>query len=159
LLARLSDRARQEGIHRFIALVAAENAPVAAMLRKGCARLVRRDSNTLEYEITLDGIAFLDVLAAQLRARGWTAYVSTPAGRPAVLSVPDPHVRAEWSYIIAAPGGADGDWWYWFSWAERIAPVHAPGAAADAIIRALQRPTDGAVGAGCQPVSGESSGA
>jgi RimJ/RimL family protein N-acetyltransferase len=157
LLARLSDRAQQEGIQRFIALVAAENVPVAALLRKVCARLVRRDSNTLEYEITLDGSAFLDVLAAQLRARGWTAYVSTPAGRPAVLSVPDPHVRAEWSYIIVAPGGAGGEWWYWFSWAERIAPVHAPAAAADAIITALQRTTDGAVGAGGPAAGRESS--
>jgi RimJ/RimL family protein N-acetyltransferase len=156
LLARLSDRARQEGIHRFIALVAAENAPVAAMLRKVCARLVRRDSNTLEYEISLDGIAFLDVLAAQLRARGWTAYVSTPAGRPAVLSVPDPHIRTEWSYIVVAPGGAGGEWWYWFSWAERIAPVHAPATAADAVITALQRITGGAVGAG-GPAAGRGS--
>ena len=156
LLARLSDRARQEGIRRFVALVAAENAPVAAMLRKVCARLVRRDSNTLEYEISLDGIAFLDVLAAQLRARGWTAYVSTPAGRPAVLSVPDPHVRAEWSYIVVAPGGAGGEWWYWFSWAERIAPVHAPATAADAVITALQRIPGGAVRAG-GPAAGRGS--
>jgi len=34
--------------------------------------------------------------------------------------------------------GATGDRWYWFSWAERIAPVHAPEAAADAVISALQ---------------------
>ena len=34
LLARLSDRARQEGIRRFTALVAAENVAVAGLLRK-----------------------------------------------------------------------------------------------------------------------------
>ena len=28
-----------------------------------------------------DGIAFLDALAAQLRGRGWTAYLSTAPGR------------------------------------------------------------------------------
>ena len=53
LLARLSDRARQEGIHRFTALVAAENVPVARLLGSMCARLTGRESNTLEYEIAL----------------------------------------------------------------------------------------------------------
>ncbi len=53
LLARLSDRARQEGIHRFTALVAAENAAVAGLLRNVCASLVRRGPGTFEYEITL----------------------------------------------------------------------------------------------------------
>jgi len=53
LLARLSDRARQEGIHRFTALVAAENVAVARLLRNMCARLTGRESNTLEYEIAL----------------------------------------------------------------------------------------------------------
>jgi RimJ/RimL family protein N-acetyltransferase len=53
LLARLSDRARQEGIHRFTALVAAENVAVARLLRTMCARITGRESNTLEYEIAL----------------------------------------------------------------------------------------------------------
>ena len=53
LLARLSDRAREENIRRFTALVAAENVAVAGLLRNACARLVGRESNTLEYEISL----------------------------------------------------------------------------------------------------------
>lgn len=53
LLARLSDRARQEGIHRFTALIAADNVAMAGLLRNMCASLVRRESNTLEYEISL----------------------------------------------------------------------------------------------------------
>ena len=53
MLARLSDRARQEGIRRFTALVAAENVPVARLLGSMCARLTGRESNTLEYEIAL----------------------------------------------------------------------------------------------------------
>ena len=89
-----------------------------------------------------DRIVCLEALAAQMHARGWTAYISTPAGRLASLFVQDPHDRTECSDIVVAPGGTAGDWWYWFSWAERIAPVHAPAAAADAIIRAFQRPTD-----------------
>ena len=90
-----------------------------------------------------DAIACLDVLAAQLRTRGWTTYINTPAGRLASLFVQDPHHRAECGDILAAPDGTTGDWWYWFSWAERITPVHSPAAAADAIIAACQRPADG----------------
>ena len=90
-----------------------------------------------------DEVAHLDVLAAHLRARGWTAYVSTPAGRIASLYVQDSHNHAECGDIIATPDSTTGDWWYWFSWAERIAPIHAPAAAADAIIGACQRPADG----------------
>jgi RimJ/RimL family protein N-acetyltransferase len=53
LLARLSDRAREEGIRRFTALVAAEDVAVAGLLRNASASLVRRDSGTREYEIAL----------------------------------------------------------------------------------------------------------
>jgi RimJ/RimL family protein N-acetyltransferase len=53
LLARLSDRARQEGIRRLTALADAGNAAVAALLRNAGARLVRRGRGTVEYEITL----------------------------------------------------------------------------------------------------------
>jgi RimJ/RimL family protein N-acetyltransferase len=53
LLARLSDRARSEGIRRFTALADAGNVAVAAGLRKAGARLVRRGRGTVEYEITL----------------------------------------------------------------------------------------------------------
>jgi hypothetical protein len=63
------------------------------------------------------------------------------AGRLASLLVQDPRdERTMGSDIVAAPGGSTGDWWYWFTWGERIAPVHAPGAAADAIISALREP-------------------
>ena len=53
LLARLSDRALDEGIHRFTALVAAENEAVGRLLRKIRASLVSRESSTLQYEIAL----------------------------------------------------------------------------------------------------------
>jgi RimJ/RimL family protein N-acetyltransferase len=54
LLTRLSDRAREENIRRFTALVATENVAVAGLLRNASARLVGRASNTLEYEISLE---------------------------------------------------------------------------------------------------------
>src|SRR6476469_5677670 len=52
LLARLSDRARQEGIRRFTALADAGNVAVAALLRNAGARIVRRGRGTVDYEIT-----------------------------------------------------------------------------------------------------------
>jgi hypothetical protein len=88
------------------------------------------------------GIAFLDALAAQLRDRGWTAYINMAPGRLPRLFVQDPHQRAECGDVVAVPSGPAGELWYWFSWAERIAPVRAPGAAADAIITTFRRPTD-----------------
>jgi RimJ/RimL family protein N-acetyltransferase len=53
LLARLSDRARAEGIRRFTALTDAGNVAVAALLRNAGACLVLRGRGTVEYEITL----------------------------------------------------------------------------------------------------------
>jgi RimJ/RimL family protein N-acetyltransferase len=53
LLARLSGRARSEGIHRFTALVADDNAAMAGLLRNMSASLVGRSPGTVEYEITL----------------------------------------------------------------------------------------------------------
>jgi hypothetical protein len=87
-----------------------------------------------------EGIACLDALAAQMHARGWSAYITTPTARLASLFVQDPQDRAECGDIIAARDATTGQWWYWFSWAERITPAHVPAAAADAIISALRRP-------------------
>jgi RimJ/RimL family protein N-acetyltransferase len=53
LLTRLAGRARQEGIHRFTALVADDNMAMAVLLRNMSANLVGRSAGTVEYEITL----------------------------------------------------------------------------------------------------------
>jgi RimJ/RimL family protein N-acetyltransferase len=53
LISRLSDRARQAGIHRFTALAAAENGAVASLARKLGACLAGRGPGTVEYEIAL----------------------------------------------------------------------------------------------------------
>jgi RimJ/RimL family protein N-acetyltransferase len=53
LLTRLAGRARQEGIHRFTALVAEDNMAMAGLLRNTSANLVGRSPGTVEYEITL----------------------------------------------------------------------------------------------------------
>jgi len=53
LLARLSERACQEGISRFTAAVAADNAAMARLVRSFGGDLMRREFGTLEYEIGL----------------------------------------------------------------------------------------------------------
>jgi RimJ/RimL family protein N-acetyltransferase len=53
LLAQLCDRACQEGIRRFTAAVAADNAAMAGLLRNFGGDLVRREFGTLEYQIVL----------------------------------------------------------------------------------------------------------
>jgi hypothetical protein len=70
-----------------------------------------------------EGMACLDALAAELTARGWTAYVTTPRGRPARLFVQNPHDHVMCADVLAAPAGSAGDWWFWYGWAERIAPA------------------------------------
>jgi RimJ/RimL family protein N-acetyltransferase len=62
LLSRLSDRAREEGIGRFTALVATDNVPVAGLLRKMCATLISRDFDAAEYELILDSNCPRDAL-------------------------------------------------------------------------------------------------
>jgi len=77
LLARLSERACQEGIRRFTAAVAADNAAMTGLLRNLGADLVGREFGTLEYEMAL---ACAPVRRARFRgnapgrvelARGW----------------------------------------------------------------------------------------
>ena len=53
LLSQLSDRARQEGIRRFTALVTAGNTAMTRLLRNINAEFVRYGPDTVEYEIAL----------------------------------------------------------------------------------------------------------
>jgi RimJ/RimL family protein N-acetyltransferase len=53
LLTQLTIRARCEGIRRFTALVSADNAAIAALLRNTNTELVGRGAGTVEYQITL----------------------------------------------------------------------------------------------------------
>jgi hypothetical protein len=85
-------------------------------------------------------IACLDALAAEVIARGWAASITTPLGRPVRLFVQDPGDPAMFAYIAVAADDTSGTWWYWFDWAERIAPAAIPATAAEAIVRSLRRP-------------------
>jgi hypothetical protein len=75
----------------------------------------------------------LEKLAAELGARRYTTKLQIPEGqrsaRPA-LEVRNP--LAPISETVYAGHG-----WYWWSWAERIAPAENASAAADAVARVL----------------------
>jgi len=85
-------------------------------------------------------IAYLDVLAGQVAACGWTAHVRTPPGRLPYLFVQDPENLKTDGDIVAAYDAATGECWFWFAWAERIAPAENPAKAAHVIVRALRQP-------------------
>ena len=72
LLRRLADRARQEGIHYFTALIADDNTAVDGMLdhSRGDVSVTHRESGTVEYEITLPPRGLGDGLHSLLRAFG-----------------------------------------------------------------------------------------
>jgi len=53
LLTQLSDRARHQGIHRFTALMSADNEAMAALLRTMNAEVTHWNPSTVEYQITL----------------------------------------------------------------------------------------------------------
>jgi len=72
LLNRLADRARQEGICHFTALVSSDNAGVQGLLRESLvgARVTDRESGAVEYEIPLPLLGIGQDLRALLRAFG-----------------------------------------------------------------------------------------
>ena len=84
--------------------------------------------------------AYLDVLAGQVAAYGWTAHVRTPPGRLPYLFVQDPQNPNTGGDVVAASDAATGECWFWFAWAERIAPAENPAKAAHVIVRALRPP-------------------
>jgi hypothetical protein len=79
---------------------------------------------------------YLESLAVELTRRGLNARVLTPSGRVASVHVVNPAATALAENVYAA-GGADGVWWYWWSWAERIAVADDVDGAAGCIERVL----------------------
>ena len=90
-------------------------------------------------------VSYLDALAAALSRRGWLARAAVWSGRPACVCMEHPYELARSGDVLAVRDGGTGAWWYWFSWAERIAPADDPEMAAGAVIRALGGPA-GSVG-------------
>jgi hypothetical protein len=96
-------------------------------------------------------VPYLEALAEALSQRGWIARVTVSPSLPARVSVQHAYEIALSADVLAARDGSAGNWWYWFSWAERIMAAGDPGAAAEAVIRALSvtagSPPDEATGA------------
>src|SRR5216683_1231504 len=87
-------------------------------------------------ESSQQGSAYLESLAEELARRGLRTRLMTPQGRIPSLHVVNPaaSVLAE---DIYAGRGQDGVWWFWWSWAERIAVSDDLAAAASLIGRVL----------------------
>lgn len=78
----------------------------------------------------------LDKLATELSHRGLQAWFMEPPGRQPYLWVVNPQASAL-EESVYAQRGRDGLWWFWWSWAERIAPADDVDLAAGNIVRVL----------------------
>ncbi len=78
----------------------------------------------------------LEALAEELTARGLQTRLMTPAGRVPSLHVVNPTMSrlAEDVYVGRSQ---DGLWWFWWPWAERIAPGDETAQAAEAVAKVL----------------------
>jgi hypothetical protein len=81
----------------------------------------------------------LDRLAPVLAKHGMTTNLMAPAGRVPSLRVvnPDAPALAEDVYAGCCE---DGSWWFWWSWAERIATATDLDRAAERVARVLAAP-------------------
>lgn len=84
-----------------------------------------------------DFLARLESLAEELRKFGLTTRLAAPPGRVPSLRVVNPAVSrlAEDVYVGRSQ---DGLWWFWWPWAERIAPGNELAGAAARIARVLR---------------------
>jgi hypothetical protein len=79
----------------------------------------------------------LEGLAAELAKHGLMTRLMAPVGRVPSLHVVNPaqSMLAEDVYVGRSRNGL---WWFWWPWAERIAPGDQQGAAASVIARVLR---------------------
>jgi hypothetical protein len=78
----------------------------------------------------------LEALAEVLARRGLRASLMAPPGRVPSLHVVNPAASALAEHVYAGRS-QDGTWWFWWSWAERIAAVEDLEGAAALIERVL----------------------
>jgi hypothetical protein len=76
-------------------------------------------------------ITVLEKLAAELTSRGFETRLAVPQGHVPSLAITNPQVTALSETVVA------GEDCYWWSWAERIAPVADISEAAAVISRVL----------------------
>lgn len=82
------------------------------------------------------GAAELEKLAAELGGQVYAVSLVTGGGRRPHLHITNRAAQALTENVYAG-AGADGSWWFWWGWAERIAPVTDLAAAAQVITRVL----------------------
>jgi hypothetical protein len=78
---------------------------------------------------------YLELLGDELIRRGLRVRLTVPVGTAPSLHVMHPDASAL-SENILAEHGADG-WWYWWSWAERIAAANDLSAAVDRVVQVI----------------------
>ena len=81
-------------------------------------------------------LARLEGLAEVLANHGLRTRLMTPQGRVPSLHVVNP-TAAALAEDVYAGRGQDGLWWFWWSWAERIAVADDVDLAATTIVRVL----------------------
>jgi hypothetical protein len=95
---------------------------------------------TLEVQRTHEAadaqLEYLERLGEELTRHGMQVRLALPPGRVPSLHVMNPDARALEEHVYAGCG-SDGIWWFWWSWAERIAATGDLAAAAAAIARVL----------------------
>ncbi len=95
---------------------------------------------TVEVERTGDPdqmqAVYLEKLSDELSHRGLEAWLMAPPGRRPSLYVVNPAARALEENVFVSCG-KDGIWWFWWSWAERIAVADDVDQAASTIVRVL----------------------
>lgn len=82
---------------------------------------------------------YLEKLSDELAHRGLDSWLMMPPGRVPSLYVTNPAARAMEDSVYAVRGN-DGLWWFWWSWAERIAMCDDLDGAATTIARVLSLP-------------------
>jgi hypothetical protein len=81
-------------------------------------------------------LVYLEKLAEELARRGLQAWLMAPPGRVPSLHVVNPEAIALEENVYAGCC-KDGTWWFWWSWAERIAVGEDLDLAATTIARVL----------------------
>lgn len=78
----------------------------------------------------------LERLGEELTERGFLIRTVSPSTGPPYLRVANP-VAPVLTDRVMCERGADGAWWFWWPWAQRISPVDDIENAADRVARVL----------------------
>jgi hypothetical protein len=101
--------------------------------------LVTRLERDSTLSLSTAALRRLERLAGVLAGRGMDVTLVAPYSRVPRLQVAHPAADGAAGDIYASRS-RDGDWWFWWPWAERIATDGNLEAAAAAIEQALKRP-------------------